>query len=557
MSRRVTPCAALVLVGAGTFAALAPGARAAELAVPPRVPPSLGMRAQATPAAPPTPVARASAPAAPARVRAAPPREHPRVVFRAQVAQGVDQGQPSGAPRASGAPLGAEHENTRYMVLGDVVLGARTVAPAQLAMYVGSQFRFDEGPLGTSLALPSAYDPSRERGAVLIRHAWGEASDLPGWLAPLRLRAGRQLREGVGMIHYDGASLAWEQPGLAASVFLGRHVSLWADGLGALDARVADDVPEATTSLVGGARLELGRSSRRWRGGGDVLVWRGTASSAGHVVLRLGLRDELRGETTWHGARLARATVTWRHARLAGAALLVDAQLATPDEWAYDLVVQGRPDTDALARYLDVGPRATTVRGRVRYAWPVWQNLDLLVFAGGEGSTRDELAAATNPRVELGGGADLRLTGGFAAFVFWRSRVAVLPEQDLADGGDDAALPDGDALVRGAAATAPRESHDFALRLRFGLGPRSLTGSGEFFGRVQAARNLPGTGTPMLEGGEPALVRELVSGFRFQLEAWLNENARLSAEYEIAGTPDRTSELRGVQRLRVGAEVRF
>jgi hypothetical protein len=497
--------------------------------IPPPIPHDLTMR---KPAAPP-PAARPRQAPLPARWSVA-----DRVTVRFLLQQGIEQLQPSGAPRGSGAELGVGDRKTAYLTLGQVVVGERGLGLEPLGIYLAGQFRFSQqGHSAQSNPIASAYDPSGGREAILVRHAWAEATGKT-W----RLRAGRQDRLGFAAVRFDGISATWNPPHVELAGFWGQRVSLWRGELGTSEA--ASDLAPLDEGQVGGARLAVGGAVVR--GDVETIVARDQTALELGLELHRGARDRLRLSTRLQGLELARSALTWRHVSGSDRGLFtLDLEHTTPEAWRYDLVVRGRPAGDAFARYLDLGPEASLLRLRATWSLAFWQNLDLVVHGGGTMSLGDDAGTPAEDRaLEAGVGGEVRLTSGFDALFMLSTRL-MLPGERPAAPLAPATLP------AYAASSGQGDVTDIVIGLRYGLGIKRFTAGFDYIARLVGDRKLD-----ELLAVDPA--HELISAFRFHVEAWVTANVRCEADYEVAGTPNfRAPDLRGVQRLRLGVEARF
>jgi hypothetical protein len=482
-----------------------------------------------------------------------------RVVFRFQLGYQIDEGQGTGRALASGEPVPTSVRNTRFFQVGDLVAGTRGLLVTPLSTYLAASFKLDQDGGLASATSPSIYDTTDIAGGVLVRSAWAEASDLGGWLSPLRVRGGRQFRYGLAVIHYDGLSAAWEGRALSASFFAGRRVSLWrsgttAGGVSPNPAAFAADAPPAYEGPVAGFAVQL-RLERITRAplvlDLDTLTWEGAAA------VQSALRYELSRDATLSlylrnlDGRLARWGLGLRARTSRVTTLSLDLDHRLGRDWAYDFVVRSRGDDPAAedARYLYLGHPTPELRLAGRAGTVLLDNVDVALWLAGALPVGGGEPNAHEPAyVELGAAVDGRFAYNLQVAVLgrWRryDRADAPTVDDLAVSAD----PFGDV-----AAVGDRQRVDGGLRVRYSLGRKRFATELEMSGGYgQYVRFTDVAGRLVTEETDDATF-----GVRLRFEAWIGTRFRVLADYEVNSAHPEMPELIGLQRLRILGEASF
>jgi hypothetical protein len=464
-----------------------------------------------------------------------------RVVFRFQLGYEVAQAQYYPAPRdvlPSGVPVSAaDIRDTRLYTFGDVVAGTRGLLTPSLLTYFAAHFLVDQDGRPGAAVVPSAFDGFDDPRAVLVRSAFGEIDGLKGRLwAPLRVRAGRQFRQGMAITHFDGLSFGYETRVVDLALWGGRRVALWGPR--------ADPfaIGQATTGRLGGAegRLRLGAvgpmpvtlafelmsfdddghfsGSLTWNAGRDVIIAAGGRVRGSELAhWRAGVR-----------ARLGRSTTL---------AMELDHRLAS--DFVYDFIVPGNggnaPTDDDPTGRLSLGIPASRTRLAFRAGTFLFDNLDVLVVAAAQRQA-DELTSISPTHAELGLGLETRLRAGLSVGATGRSRRFAQVDTPMT-------VPFGQSPADG-----ERAFDEIAGELRYSLGRRRFGGEIEgYFRRSQ-----------LVTAAEPDPFSDLRGGGRFRVEGWLAGRLHVLAEYELVGAADRKApELAGIQSLRLILEGAF
>jgi hypothetical protein len=276
----------------------------------------------------------------------------------------------------------------------------------------------------------------------------------------------------------------------------------------------------------------LGVEALRWDGHGfgqGTLRYQLGPDAQASSFLRLG-----RGHVLRYGAGV--------HARLSRTSTVsVDGEHRLGDDFAYDLIVRARDDHADDSRFLFLGPAVPELRLAGRAGTVLLDNLDvLLTFAGGlpVGGVQSPWNA---PYIELGAALDGRLPTGLSVALSARGRHYTRPAP---------ADPDYAAhhLLAAVATTGEDSVYDAATRVRYAVGEKRFAAEAEVYFHLTRDSHREAV---RVSSTDPQ------GGVRFRVEAWLGARVRTLAEYEVSSTPETVTELRGLQSLRVLAEVSF
>jgi len=484
-----------------------------------------------------------------------------RVSFHFNLGFGVDGGEPTGDPLASGAPLvegdslsrGQFYERLRLYTLGDAVLGTRGLVVPSLSTYFAAQFRLNQEGTPITSAVPSVYDAGGGSGAVIPYATYAELDDVfrtPA-LRPVFVRAGRQFRYGGAIAHFDGITLGYDGASISASLFGGQRVSLWGLHKSGSSAEVDD--------LLGGGqwRIDLERLV-----GSIPLVASGSALWFGEILNlenRLSVRATpwlfVTGKVRLRGGSFARESLSAR--AMLGENTRITATLDNRHDadWTYDLAVAdvSYADDDPR-RLLSLGVPLPRVRLSVRGATVLFDNLDLLArsavaveYADNE---RQPANAFARSYFELGGSAAVRFRrslriGGSALWRgYGRDSISIA---DRVAGAPDPLPTDTGAL-------GERSFLQGDLNVRYDLGQRQFRVLADFYGRIYRDPFQPG---PFIVDRSERRVDARL-GSRFAVEAQVGKRLRVRGEYDTVFAPEHLApEIRGPKSLRLVAEGSF
>ena len=470
-----------------------------------------------------------------------------KVIFRFSLGFGIDGGQLSDQPPLVGGELerGVNYAPLRSYGFGDVVLGSRGLLMNSLSTYFASEFRADySGALDTPFTspVPSVYYADSDTNKFLFRTGYAEIDGFfeRKWLKPLYLRAGRQFKYGVGVVHFDGSTLGYETRIFSANVWSGTRVSLY--GFNEL---------ESPPVVVGsGARLDLFEWKRiplvlttdtldleevTHREYGLAFRW------SDDIMIRSSVRlldGEFARQTLKVWTRLSEVTT-----------VNVDLDNRTEDDWMYDLWMLRpvAPQPGEPRSYLDLGTPLPRLQLAARAGTVILRNLDVLLRAAAAiehaGETQD--AEFSPSYVEAGGAIEvrlrrnLRLGSTFVARRYGRDARDPIPElpeaQPIPDPGDE---------------IGDQSFYEGGIGIDYSVGARRFNAAAELYARaydrVSPYDEVATTGFDTHSGG------------RFSVEGWAQSQLRIKAEYDVSlGAIETAPELRGVKILRVLAEGTF
>ncbi|MCE9576101.1 MAG: hypothetical protein K8W52_23315, partial [Deltaproteobacteria bacterium] len=443
------------------------------------------------------------------------------------------------AATLAGHAIQGNYDETRGYGFGDLYAGSRGLLLPSLSTYLAAHATF-QGDLTGVQPLASVYD----RGdALRIRAAWAEADDLfeQRWLAPIRVRAGRQWIYGVAPTHFDGAVLGWEQRVVAVHLYAGSRVPDF------------DDRSLARGAITGvDAHLDL----QRWRG--FPMVLDAAAFSYGdHDHARFatsvtrGRGFALRGAVRSLDGRLAHEQVTARF-KISDVTLLSAAlDHRSSYDWRWDPEYVSTTEPGAARRYLDLGAVGPRGVASVRAGTVLLGNIDLLVRgAGALDQKRHEVADSSYAATwgELGAALEVRarrtLAIGASTLVRKYLRDS-LPEP----GPMDAVAPAISSPLFASPLTGEMSFVEVGVSARYQGGARTLSASAELVARrVRWHKLYPVNPLTDFDG------TEVRGGGQFVLAAWITPRVRLRFEYDLSTTLARVPEITGYKNLRIALE---
>lgn len=470
-----------------------------------------------------------------------------KVIFRFSLGFGIDGGQQSDQPPLVGGELerGVNYAPLRSYGFGDVVLGTRGLLMQSLGTYFASEFRADysgriEGREFTG-AVPSVYYADDDTNKFLFRTGYAEIDGFfeRKWLKPLYLRAGRQFKYGVGVVHFDGSTFGYETRVFSANIWSGQRVSLYG----------FDDLETPPLVVGSGARLDL----FEWKRiplvlTTDTLDLEGVTHREYGLALRWSDDVLIRASARLLDGRFARQTVRlWT--RLSDVTTVnVDLDNRTENDWMYDLWMLRPVDQPGDPRsYLNLGTPLPRLQLAARAGTVILRNLDVLLrVAAAVEHAGAEQDAEFSPSYVEGGGAievrlrrNLRLGSTFVARRYGHDTrepiVELLGPQPIPDPGDE---------------IGETSFYEGGVGIDYSAGARRFNASAELYGRaydrVSPYEEVVTTGFDTHSGG------------RFSVEGWAQSQLRIKAEYDVSLGPLETApELRGVKMLRVLTEGTF
>ncbi len=502
----------------------------------------------AAPRAPGTPTA--AAPAAPAAMRAraaraaelgvAPSAAAAGLRFRMDLGLAIDGAAlDSTSGTLAGHRIEGGYNQTRGYGFGDLYAGSRGLLLPSLTTYLAAHATF-QGDLSGVQPATSVYD----RGdALRIRSAWAEADGLfeQRWLAPFRVRAGRQWIYGVAPTHFDGAVVGWEHRVVTARLYAGSRVPDFADRTAARGAITGVD-----------AHLDL----QRWRG--FPMVLDGAAFSyGGHDHTRFaasvtrGKGFALRGAVRSLDGRLAHEQVTARLQVSDVTLIAAEVDHRSSYDWRWDPEFVATTEPGAARRYLDlgaVGPRGVAA---VRAGTVLLGNIDLLIRgAGALDQKRSDVADSSYAATwgELGAAFEVRARRTLAIGASALART-YLRDSLPTVGPEGAVVEVVSSPLLASPITGEQSFVELGVSARYQGGARTLSASAEIVARrvrwhklyeVNPLTDFDGT--------------EVRGGGRFVLQAWITPRVRLRAEYDLSTTLARAPEILGYKSLRLALE---
>jgi hypothetical protein len=501
-------------------------------------------------------------------------------IFRLDLGYGVDGAglQDNGISFGEGQLIPPDQTGTNYTPVrgygwADLYAGTRGWRRPWLNTYLATHWQITGGTVNIA-PLPTVYDRADH---VPVRSAWMETDGIfrQRWLAPLRVRAGRQYVYGAAPAHLDGITLAWEARGIELRYSVGAVVREYET--------VTIDAEQDSTYGAADVRVDLGAW---WRSLPVVLSVATLGNEHDHtewsvayarpdrdVVVRAAVR-------TLDGER-ARETLTGRFLLRDIAQLTVDVVHRTANDWRWGPSWVRDDETTASQRYLDLGPVRPRLEGSARLGFTWMDNIDVLVRGGGAADLGggDEPTGPFAPGwVELGGTAEGRLRRALALGVtgltrsYRRPRNFPVIEDIEADGGAEelcAMVGAGDPSC--AAQPFPTELdhlgevafHELGGHLRYSAGARRFSARAEVFWRRTNLTDLyvdddstPNEEDPQTLDTSRDTEDHRVGG-RFSIEASPTSRLRVRAEYELTTLIETALEIRGYKSLRLHVEASF
>ena len=474
-----------------------------------------------------------------------------KVVFHLDVGFGLDAGDPSSTPMASGSTLtetgdGGFYEPLRMYTHGDLVLGSRGLLLPSLSTYFASQYRFDHQGRPPTGAIPTSYDGSSSGSALLPRHAYAELDDVfeSKWLKPVFVRAGRQFRYGAAIAHFDGLTVGYETRAFQFGSFSGTRVSLYGLNKGI----------SSEPSLIAGSNFRINLYRLRKVPlvlGARFLNFDDAEHFDGEMGLRISNDVLFRGTLRASDGALAHesASVRARLSKVTTFHVILDNRHRR--DFAYDLIVgTGAADygPDDPRRFLNLGRPLPRVKLSVRAGTVLFDNLDLLL----RGAIAREHAGAGEPEHPF---SPSYFEGGIATEVRFRRSLSIggsLLARRYRRKPAIADLQDVEALLADPLALGEHSFYEGDVSFQYKVGTRKLDARADFYTRAyQGARQYV---IPEIDEFKV----ELRSGARFAVSSWIDERLRLKGEYEAAFSPRYLApEIRGSKSLRVILEAVF
>jgi hypothetical protein len=442
---------------------------------------------------------------------------------------------------------------------GEAFASTRGVGISSLETYFAARFQITRQlttttPTGETVPLAPPIATWFERTGVELRTGWAEVRDfLPKrWgLSKLRVRAGGQYIYGPWVLHLDGVTAAYDGKILTASIYSGvrhsdytRRQSDQRPGVFGASTRVdLRGLPTPIPIALQGEYLALGASNPStspayqpssvstmvqadWRPRRDVAVIGQIRAIDGKMASQ---RAEIR-------ARYGQVTN-----------VLLDIMHRDEDDWRWDpsLVL---PDADPTAsrRYLDLGPVVPQLISSLRAGTLIAENVDLLVRGAVALDRTSAPGAITSsfsaPYVELGGAVEMRLRRTFAlggSLLTRQTQREKLPEPVADVRGVIQMLPASSALQGEEGFT------EIGTSARMTLGARRFSALVEVYGRRTRYPAL--YSDPIL----PVPATDLRGGGRFTVDAWVGQQVRLFAAFDVSSAFDFAPEITGYKSLRL------
>ncbi|HEY0253497.1 MAG TPA: hypothetical protein VGC41_18310 [Kofleriaceae bacterium] len=400
-----------------------------------------------------------------------------------------------------------------------------------------------------------------ERSNFEPRSAWAEVKDFLGdpAYAPLRLRGGEQYIYGPWVLHFYGATAAWEGKLVKASIYGGSQVP---------DYTVDPNLPEAREAIVGGSiRFDLrdlqqkipitvGIETLKLSSGNNT-------EDSNHSQVEIDWRPRkdfaLIGQARSLGGKFvnehAQLRVRWHEV----SNLTLDVTHQASTDWLWDPTVL-EPDPIAARRYLDLGPMLPRVLASVRAGTLIAENIDF--YARGAAAadlSADKTRDTYSPTYYEGGGAiEVRVRRTVALGVSGMGRWYQTNDSVDAEIMDTPGVPDL-IPVNGSSQMGEHNFGEFGATARMTLGARKFSLLVEAYGRrtryaftycaltadATDCQSATDTGIPTLQ---------YRGGGRAQIDAWIGSRLRLFASYDLSTSLDFTHNITGYKSLRLMME---
>ena len=468
--------------------------------------------------------------------------------FRFDLGFALDGAALSGDPTLAGHALtpGSLAEVRSYG-FGDVFLGSRGLFLPNVTAYLSAYYRIAQS-LG---AQPPIAEPRGFTNDLQIRSGWAELRDpaTQRWLSPLRVRAGRFYIYGPWVTHVDGFTAAWDGRAFqAAATFGGRVIGLTSGEAGG-----------GLPSILGQLSMRGDLTALRRRlpvvVGAELLALRGYTHGRAHLTWQPGPNLGLHGAVRMRDGAVVNEQLTLRARFREINSLHAELTHRHQDDWRWDPSVVTREDLDSSAsrRYLELGPVLPRMTAQLRAGTVLFDNVDLLARV----ATAIDLSSDDGPKssfsagyLELGGALEVRLRRTLAVGASLSTRATRRqPAAAIVDGPDASPLPaDG--------TYGERTFVEAGATMRLSLGARTLTFTGELYGRRTGFAPLYVSATPDDPATEvPEQTTHL--GGRGSVDAWIGRTLRVMAKYEIVSQHKRAPEITGYKSLRVIMEATF
>jgi hypothetical protein len=536
--------------------------------------------APAGPALPPTVPAAAAAPAAtstavdPSAEGAGLVRDLRRPVsVRFNMGYVVDGTSPTNRATHSGTQLreGTDYRRLRAYALGEGYFSSRGVLLPSLSTYFAGAFQIAQErvyPDGQPVPPPVA---TWFRGSGFLgRSAWLEVKDFVDdkRFAPLRVRAGQQYVYGPWMLHMYGALAAWDGKLTKLSVYGGSRVPDYTlvevtdkDRSGIFGASARIDLRALAQQIPFAMGLEVLRFTAR---GGP------TDSASQHGLLQVDWRPRedvaLIGRTRVLDGERANDQVQLRTRYKQVTNLVFDFTYRHDTDWRWDPAVTN-PDPLLPRRYLDLGPVVPQMIYSGRAGTLIKENVDVLVrgaIADDRVNTLEERSTYSASYAELGGGFEVRprrtIGLGVTGLTRQTKRYALRTTQIIDVPGSTQPLP-----RMYSPEVGERGFVEVGSSLRMSLGARRFSAIVEGYGRrtryalTYCASALDSSGDPIDcrssdDDGTGILTRDYRFGGRVTIDAWIGQQLRLFASYELSSRIALAPEISGYKSLRLMME---
>jgi hypothetical protein len=468
----------------------------------------------------------------------------------------------------------AQFALTRAYGFGEGTLSTHGVGFDSLSTYFSGQFQLVQtsrtyAPLEAgadahgNIAEPTPIATWFDRSGFEPRAVYAEVKDfLPQpYLEPLRVRAGELYIYVPWVLHMYGANASWDGTILHASVYAGSIVP---------DYTIDPLVPVTRAGVAGGSlRLDL-----------DPLVHvplsleaqtlaltQGTNTDAtDHLQVSLAYRPSSRISVTGSARALSDRWVN-EHVQVKGrysdvTNLIVDVTHSTADDWIWDPTVL-EPDPVAARRSPDLGPVLPQLLISARAGTLIAENIDVYLRGAisRELDTSSLQTAYTPSYLEGGGALEVRLRRQIAIGASILSRQTEVddpPPSEIIDHPNVAdPIPESASSQLG-----ERGFTEIGTTARMTLGARKFSLLVEVYGRrTRYALDYCSiaTTTAMCPSASDTGIEtvELRGGGRVQMDAWIGQNLRLFASYEISSALDFEPEITGYKSLRLMMEGRY